>query len=823
MNASYSWLKAYVPDLSCSDQELFDALTLTGTKGETWHRLDKNLEKIVVGQVKEIKQHPDADKLVICQVDIGTETIQIVTGAQNLFEGAVVPVVLSGGKVAGGHDGGPLPENGIPIKAGKLRGIESNGMMCSIEELGCDKDLYPESNPEGIHIFSEQDGLPAIGSDGVEALGLRDTLFEFEITSNRVDCYSILGIAREAAATFKLPFVKPKPQLHETDERAEDYISVRVEDKDLCTCYCARVCTDIKIGPSPKWMRDRLRSCGIRPINNLVDITNYVMLEYGQPMHAFDLDTVAGHQIIVRRAKDGDRFVTLDGEERTLDHDVLMICDAEKEIGIAGIMGGENSMITDQVKTVLFEAATFNGPNIRKSAKRIGLRTDASGLFEKGLDRYNAEQAINRACALVEELGCGRVTRGIVQEIADRTDNWEDLPDIPFNPDEINALLGTTISREEMIDILKREEIIVNDFGEVIAPSFRQDLNEMCDITEEIARFYGYDKIPVTLPKNSATTGGLSWRFRVEETLRERACYAGFSQAFCYSFESPRVFDMLRLPADAKEREAIRIANPLGEDFSIMRTIPLNGILTSLSTNFNRRNKDVHLFEMGNIYLAKSLPLTTESPYEQMQLTLGFYSQSGDEDFYTMKGVVEALLASVSLLKCSEIAPFPEEEKKPFLHPGRQAVVKFTDWKDHRAIGYLGELHPAVAETYGIRARTYVAVLDCDDLQYRASFNHHYEGIAKFPAVTRDISMLVPKEVPAGDIEKMIRQRGGKTLESLQLFDLYEGEQISEGFKSMAYSLVFRNKEKTLSDEEVQGTMKKILNGLSGMKIELRS
>ncbi|MCR4763745.1 MAG: phenylalanine--tRNA ligase subunit beta [Lachnospiraceae bacterium] len=814
MNASYSWLKAYVPDLSCDGQELFDALTLSGTKGETWRRLDKNLEKIVVGQVKEIKQHPDADKLVVCQVDIGTEVIQIVTGAQNLFEGAVVPVVLSGGKVAGGHDGGPLPENGIPIKAGKLRGIESNGMMCSIEELGCDKNLFPESNPEGIHIFREKDGLPAIGSDGVEAMGLKDSLFDFEITSNRVDCYSILGIARETAATFRLPFVKPAVTLHETDQKASDFISVEVQDQDLCSRYCARVCTDITIAESPKWLRDRLRSCGIRPINNLVDITNYVMLEYGQPMHAFDLDTVAGHKIIVRRAKDGDTFTTLDGEKRTMDHDVLMICDAEKEIGIAGIMGGENSMITEGVKTVLFEAATFNGPNIRKSAKRIGLRTDASGFFEKGLDPANAEAAINRACALVEELGCGKVTKGIVEA----GQPFAREKRIPLEPDRINALNGTSISREEMIEILNREEVPVEG-DTIIVPSFRQDLNEMCDIAEEIARFYGYDKIPMTLPKSSATMGGLSWKLRVEEVLRETARHAGFSQAYSYSFESPRVFDMLCLPADAKEREAIRISNPLGEDFSIMRTIPLNGILTSLSTNFNRRNKDVRLFELGNIYLAKSLPLT-ELPDERMQLTIGFY---GEGDFFVMKGVVEELLDSISLLDRTEIASCEDEQRKSFLHPGRQAGILISQGKEQLPAGYLGELHPAVAANYGLKGRVYVAVLDLPVLVERAGFDHRYQGIARFPAVTRDLSMVVPKEIPAGDIEKMIRQRGGKTLESVQLFDLYEGEQIGEGFKSMAYSLSFRNMEKTLSDEEVQGTMKKILNGLGSMNIELRS
>ncbi len=411
MNTALSWIKAYVPDLECTDQEYMDAMTLSGTKVEGYSRLDKNLEKIVVGRIEKIEKHPDADKLIVCQVNIGSEVIQIVTGAPNVKEGDKVPVVLDGGKVAGGHDGGPMPEEGIKIKAGKLRGVPSNGMMCSIEELGSNRDMYPEAPEFGIYVFQKE---VEVGSDAVEALGLRDTVFEYEVTSNRVDCYSVIGIAREAAATFRRPFVLPQVTVRENKEKVEDYISVEVQDQELCPRYCARVCTNIKIGPSPEWMQRRLAASGIRPINNLVDITNYVMEEYGQPMHAYDLDTIAGHKIIVRRAKDGDVFQTLDGQERKLDQDVLMICDAQKEVGIAGIMGGENSKITDEVKTVLFEAATFNGANIRKSAKRVGLRTDASGKFEKGLDPYNAEAAINRACQLIEELGCGEVVSGMV-------------------------------------------------------------------------------------------------------------------------------------------------------------------------------------------------------------------------------------------------------------------------------------------------------------------------------------------------------------------------------------------------------------------------
>ena len=451
MNTSKSWIKAYVPDLNCTDQEYFDAMTLSGTKTETFEPMDKNLDKIVVGQIKKIEQHPDANKLVICQVDVGTETIQIVTGANNMKEGDKVPVVLDGGRVAGGHDGGPLPEGGIKIKAGKLRGVPSAGMMCSIEELGSTRDFYPEAPEEGLYIFPED---TEVGADAVEVLGLHDTVFEFEVTSNRVDCYSMIGLARETAATFNLPFNPPVVTVKEEAEgNAADMISVEIKDTDLCTNYCARVVKDIKIAPSPKWMQRRLSSVGIRPINNLVDITNYVMMEYGQPMHAYDMSTIAGNKIIVKRASDGDTFVTLDGQERKLDSEVLMICDGEKEVGIAGIMGGENSMITDDVNTVLFEAATFNGPNIRKSSKRVGLRTDASGIFEKGLDPANALDAINRACQLVEELGCGKVVPGVVQVGLP----IKPLKRIGLQADKINKLLGTDISKEDMIKILEKE------------------------------------------------------------------------------------------------------------------------------------------------------------------------------------------------------------------------------------------------------------------------------------------------------------------------------------------------------------------------------
>ena len=805
MNTALSWIKAYVPELECSDQEYCDAMTLTGTKVENYERLDKNLEKIVVGQIDKIEKHPDADKLIVCQVNIGSEVIQIVTGAPNVKEGDKIPVVLDGGKVAGGHDGGPLPEDGIKIKAGKLRGVPSNGMMCSIEELGSDRNMYPDAPELGIYIFPDD---VQVGADAIEVLGMRDTVFEYEITSNRVDCYSVLGIAREAAATFRKPFIPPVVQVKENGEDVNDYVSVEVQDTDLCTRYCARVCTNIKIAPSPEWMQRRLAASGIRPINNLVDITNYVMEEYGQPMHAFDLDTVAGHKIIVRRAKDGDEFQTLDEQTRKLDKDILMICDAEKEIGIAGIMGGENSKITDDVKTVLFEAATFNGANIRKSAKRLGLRTDASGKFEKGLDPHNAEAAINRACQLIQELGCGEVIGGMV----DVCQPMKDEARIRFEPEKINDLLGTDVSVNDMMDIFKMLDIRYDEgTKELIAPTYRQDLECCADIAEEVARFFGYDKIPTTLPNGEATTGKLSYKLRVEQKARDIVEYCGFSQGMCYSFESPKVFDKLLIPVDSPLRNAVVIANPLGEDFSIMRTISLNGILTSLATNYNRRNKDVRLYELGNIYLPYEFPLT-RLPDERVQLTLGMY---GEGDFYTMKGVVEEFFDSVGMKKKTIYDP---QSGKSFLHPGRQADIKY----DGETVGYLGEVHPVVCNNYNIGTRVYVAVLDMPLIVSRATFDRKYEGIAKYPAVSRDISMVVPGNILAGQIEAMIEQRGGKLLESYQLFDIYEGEQIKEGFKSVAYSITFRAKDRTLEESDVAGAMKKILNGLESLGIELR-
>lgn len=806
MNTPLSWIRAYVPDLDITAQEYTDAMTLSGTKVEGYTCLDKNLEKIVVGQIEKIDRHPDADKLIICQVNIGNEVIQIVTGAPNVKEGDKVPVVLEGGKVAGGHDGGPLPEEGIKIKKGKLRGIESYGMMCSIEELGSSKEMYPDAPESGIYILPED---TEVGKDAVEVLRLHDVNVEYEVTSNRVDCYSVIGIAREAAATFGKEFYAPVVTKTGNNEDVNNYISVEIKDKELCPRYCARVVKNIKLAPSPEWMQRRLAACGIRPINNIVDITNYVMEEYGQPMHAYDLDTIAGHKIIVKRAADGDEFQTLDGQSRKLDSSILMINDGEKEIGIAGIMGGENSKITDNVETMVFEAACFDGTNIRLSSKKVGLRTDASGKFEKGLDPNNASEAINRACQLIEELGAGEVVGGMV----DIYENRKEPKKVLFDANKINKLLGTQIEEEDMLAIFQKLELgFDKDKKEVIVPTFRQDLECLADLAEEVARFYGYDKIPTTLPTGEATTGKLSYKLRIEAVAREVAEFCGFSQGMTYSFESPKVFDKLLLPADSPLRDAIIISNPLGEDFSIMRTSSLNGMLVSLATNYNRRNRDVRLYELGNIYLPKQLPLT-ELPEERMQFTLGMY---GEGDFFTMKGVVEEFMEKVGLHKKLIYQP---QAGKPFLHPGRQAEIVYGK----EVLGYLGEIHPQVRDNYEIGERAYIAVLDMPAILPYTTFDRKYTGIAKYPSVTRDISMVMPKTILAGQIEEIIEKKAGKILESYTLFDIYEGDQIMEGYKSMAYSITYRALDRTLEEKAVSEAENRILNALKELGIELRS
>lgn len=811
MNTPLSWIKAYVPELQCTEQEYMDAMTMSGTKVEGYEKFDENLDKIIVGKIEKIEKHPDADKLVVCQVAIDEKgtTTQIVTGASNVKEGQKVPVVLDGGRVAGGHDG-KIAEGGIKIKKGKLRGVESNGMMCSIGELGSSTEFYPDAAEDGIYILSDNPEYKdaPVGSDAIALLGLRDANFEYEVTSNRVDCFGVLGIAREAAATFRKPFVPPVVKEVGNQEKTEDYISVDIQNPELCSRYVARVVKNIKLAPSPEWMQRRLAASGIRPINNIVDITNYVMEEYAQPMHAYDLDTIADHKIVVKTAKKGDVFQTLDGQDRELDDTILTICDGEKAVGLAGIMGGENSKITDDVKTMLFEAACFDGTNIRLSGKKLGLRTDAQAKFEKGLDPNNTMEAMNRACQLIEELGAGEVVGGCVDVYPVK----KEPVTVGYDVDKINALLGIKATEEEMCQYWSMVDLVPDKVTKtVFVPTWRQDILRLADLAEEVARFYGYDKIPTTLPKGEATQGGVSYETTIQNILRTVVEQFGFSEGMTYSFESPKVFDKLLIPADGKLRQAIEISNPLGVDYSMMRTSPLNGMLSSLSTNYNHRNKDVRLYEVANVYLPKALPLT-ELPDERMQLCLGMY---GEGDFFDMKGCVEEMIDKLGI---RQVVTYVPADDRPYLHPGRHADVVIND----EIVGYLGEIHPEVADNYNLGTKTYVAVMDVELLAKYADFDVKYEGVAKFPAVTRDISLVMKKTVLAGQVEEVIRDNGGKLLEDYHLFDIYEGENVAADEKSLAYSIRFRAKDRTLEDKDVTTVMDKILKKLEFLGVSLR-
>lgn len=813
MDTSKRWLNALVPGLeNISDKDYADAMTLSGTKVENYKRLDKNLEKITVGEIVSIEKHPDADKLKVCKVNIGNEIIQIVTGAGNVETGQLVPVVLSGGKVAAAHGDPKTYEDGIKIKKGKLRGIESDGMMCGIEELGASRDQYPEAPEDGIYVFNCEGSVRDVkpGDDAIEKLGLRDTITEYEITNNRVDCYSVIGIAREAAATFNLKFVPPVVPETGNGENINDYIKVTVKDTDLCSRYVSRAVKNIKIAPSPLWIQDRLIASGIRPINNIVDITNYVMVETGQPMHAFDYSTIRDKEIIVARANDGEIFKTLDETERKLDKDILMINDGEGAIGIAGIMGGENSKITEDAENVIFEAATFNGTNIRKSAKRLSMRTDASGKFEKGLDPELALYAMNRACALIEELGAGEVVGGCI----DIYPNPVVKKIIEFEPESYNRLLGTDISKEDMLGYLNNIEIEYDEKNNsLIIPTFRQDLNNDADIAEEVARFFGYKNIPTTIPKGSNAgleIGGISLEERIKNTAMDSLLASGYSQIMTYSFESPKVFDKLKLLKVAAARKTVEIFNPLGEDYSIMRTLPVNGMLTSISTNYNRNNSNVKLFEYAKVYI----PMEDKNalPTELEKLTMAFY---GNGDFYTLKGDVENVFES---LRMKKRVTYKATSRRPFIHPGRQADIYYGD----KYIGYLGQIHPDVADNYNIDTEVYMAVIDTETLYDYASFDIKYAGIANFPAVKRDLSLTVEKTVPVGEIESVIIEGGGDLLEDVKLFDVYEGDRIDTGLKSVAFSITLRAKDRTLSDEEINNTMNNIIGKLEAFGAELR-
>ncbi len=786
MNLPISWLKEYV-DIDCDIKDFIEDITLTGSKVEAVTNMGDSIEKVVVGKVLSIEKHPDADKLVVCMVDVGEgEPVQIVTGAKNLYPGAFVPVALDGARLSGG----------IKIKKGKLRGVASNGMMCSIEELGFTKNDYPEAPENGIYIFEKE---YAPGSDVKTILEIDDDVVEFEITSNRPDCFSIVGLARETAATYRLPFKYPEISVkEEAGGNAADMIDVEIKNPTLCPRYIARVVKNVKIAPSPQWLRHRLTAAGLRPINNIVDITNYVMLELGQPMHAFDIDNIDERKIIVRNASDGEKITTLDGVERTLDSSMLVISDCNKAVAVAGVMGGENSMITPEASAILFESANFNGPNVRVTAKKLGMRTDASAKYEKGLDPNLSVEAVNRAVQLVELLGCGEVVSGMVDCYPNKREKWI----VNYSSEKINKLLGTDISKAEMIEIFKLIEVDA-DGETAVVPTFRPDLETEADLAEEIARFYGYDKIKTTLAAGTPTVGKKTKSQIIEDTIRDTMIAMGISESMNFSFESVKVFDKLCIPPDDEVRKTVTISNPLGEDFKIMRTMTLNGMLTSLSTNYNRRNSEAYLFEIGKVYIPKSLPLT-ELPEERAVLTVGMY---GNVDFYDIKGIVEELSEVLGIKNNVEYSP---ASHIPYMHPGRCAEL--TIGGDN--LGFLGEVHPTVCDNYEIGAKTYIAVIYADILYKTAEFNKVYKSLPKFPAVSRDISMLVKDDIIVKDIENIIKDKGGKLVENIQLFDVYKGKQIQDGFKSVAYNISFRSADKTLTDDEIASPMKKILKEL---------
>ncbi|MEN6315808.1 MAG: phenylalanine--tRNA ligase subunit beta [Clostridiaceae bacterium] len=787
MKLPLKWLKDYT-DINASPKEYADAMTMSGSKVEGIENIGEEIDKVVVGRIISIEKHPDADRLLVTQVDVGNGSVQIVTGASNIKVNDLIPVALDGSSLPGGKK----------IKKGKLRGVESCGMMCSISELGVTKEEYPNAIEDGIFIL---EGELVPGTDIKDVLGLNETVVDFEITSNRPDCFSILGLARESAATFGTVFKKPEIKVKETGDPVQGQASVEINAPELCSRYAARIVKDVKIEPSPRWMKERLKASGVRPINNIVDITNYVMLELGQPMHAFDLEYLKGHRIIVRNAADGEKMRTLDGQDRTLDPTMLVIADKEKAVAVAGVMGGENSEIMPETKAILFESATFNGISVRLTAKKLGMRTEASGRFEKGLDPENAIYAVNRAAQLVEQLGAGTVCKGIIDCYPSKAVKKT----IPFKPGRINALLGTDISTEKMKEIFRLLEIEVNEAAyTATAPTFRPDLECEADLAEEVARFYGYNNIRATLLEGKAATiGNRTWKQKIEQLIRQTMLSCGLSEAYTYSFTSPKVFDRIRLPEESELRKTVVITNPLGEDFSIMRTTTLPDMLEVLATNYNRRVEEARLFEMSHVYIPKSLPLT-ELPYEKPVLTIGMY---GNADFYDLSGVAEELLYVMGI-RNYELEPV---EDNTSFHPGRTAKLLING----KECGILGEIHPDVAEEFGAAQKNYIGMIDIEPLVKGACLKPDYKPLPRFPAVSRDIAMLVDDRVLVKQIEQLIRAKAGKILEEIKLFDVYKGKQVPDGKKSVAYSITFRAADRTLTDDEVGKAMDSIMKALS--------
>ena len=787
MKASIEWLEEY-SDIDVDSVKLGDILTMTGSKVETVEQRGNDIKNVVVGKILEIEKHPDADKLVVTKVDVKTEILQIVTGANNIKVNDIVPIA---------KDGAELP-GGVKIKTGKLRGIDSCGMMCSVGELGLDVNDYPNQIEHGIMILDknlEKD----LGKDIVEVLNLKEDIIDFEITPNRPDCLSIEGLGRETAVSLGKEFKNPRKNIDELkieDKKEIEGLTVDITAPDLCYRYIARVVKNVKVGPSPEWMVRRLKACGVRSINNIVDITNYVMLELGQPMHAFDINSIEGKHITVRRAKENEKIITLDKQERILGEDNLVIADDKKAVAIAGVMGGLNSEIENDTKTLVFESAVFNGGSVRKTAKKVGLRTESSSRFEKGLSQENALRAINRAVELVELLGAGEP----INEKIDVYPTKQKINKIKLDVEKINNLLGINISKEEMIEILNKLEIKVeNDIA--IAPYFRTDLEFVADLAEEILRFYGYDKLETTLIKADTTLGVRNKEQKIEKKIKEILVDSGFSEIYTYGFVSSGDLEKSKIKEEVI-KNAITIMNPLSDEYKLMRPTTIPSMMQILSLNNNKKNQSAKLFDLSRSYRNVNNEVENdEVPLQENILTIGMYGD--DLDFYTLKGIIENVL-EVSNINRYEIE---KETKNESYHPGRCANIKVGI----DVIATLGEVHPEVLGNYDIEKRAYLAEVNVTKLVKYSKANKKYVEVPKFPAVERDIAVIVDENVEVGQIEKLIIKKSKKLLESAKLFDIYRDEKIGENKKSVAFSLIFRNKNKSLSDEEINPIMEAII------------
>ena len=799
MKASIEWLEEY-SDIDVDATKLGDILTMTGSKVETIEEKGNNIKNVVVGKILEIEKHPDADKLVVTKVDIGTEILQIVTGANNVKVGDIVPIAKDGAELPGGKK----------IKTGNLRGVESCGMMCSIGELELEKSEYPEQIEDGIMILDKEKEKD-LGKDIVEVLDLKETIIDFEITPNRPDCLSIEGLGRETAISLNKQFKNPRKNIDELkveDKKEIEGLSIEITAPDLCYRYVARAVKNVKIGPSPKWMVKRLKACGVRSINNIVDITNYVMLEMGQPMHAFDINSIEGKHITIRRAKNGEKIVTLDEQERQLNENNLVIADNKRAIAIAGVMGGLNSEIEEGTKTVVFESAVFNGGSVRKTAKQVGLRTEASSRFEKGLSAENALRAANRAVELVKLIGAGEEIEGKIDVYPTK----QKINQVKLNPEKINNLLGIKMDKKQMVEILEKLEMKVED-DIVTPPYFRMDIEQEADLAEEILRFYGYDKLDTTLIKADTTIGMRTKEQKIEDRIKEVLVNSGLSEIYTYGFIHEKDLDKCNIGEDLR-KNIIEIRNPLSEDYKLMRPTTIPSMMSTLAINMNKKNQDVGLFDISRSY--KNIDGKIEKgevPLEEKILTIGMYGEN--VDFYSLKGMIENILEYVNINKYDTIK---ETENKSY-HPGRCANIKIGI----DTIATLGEIHPEVLENYGIEKRGYLAEINITKLVKYSKPNKKYVEVPKFPAVERDIAIIVDENIAVGDIEKTITKKSKKLLESIKLFDIYRNEKIGVNKKSIAYSLIFRDKNKTLNDEEINKIMEEIIEELEKIyKAELR-